>query len=147
MWPGHISLHGHLEGVSAPGTPQATLSGFHLRAVLGLDTLAGHQLGSQRLCDHKEGLLVSSSCVMASYCGTSGVCPGYRELYVVRSSPGTGALGSHSRSWYLDACLLGLMKLTGGLARDAQAAFLGAQCVCVGGGGVGWGVGSVAVRL
>lgn len=115
--------------------PQAT--GFsHLRAVLGLDTLLGYQLGSQRLSDHKAGHSLGLLC-NAPHCRTSCVGPGYRRLYIIRRQPeGMGHLaftGQAKRSQpadpsTLDACLLGLMKLREGLPEMPHAAFLGAQC-------------------
>lgn len=45
IWKGFLLwMHHKLQGLFS-----------HLRAVLGLDTLVGYQLGSQRLLDHKAG--------------------------------------------------------------------------------------------
>lgn len=67
----------------------------HLRPVLGLDTLAVHQLGSQKLLTTRQGPLWVSSSSNAPYCANSCVCPGYGEPRHQEAAPGNGALGSH----------------------------------------------------
>ena len=64
-----------------------------LRAVLGLDSLVGYQLGSQRLLDHRQVTLWVSCVMPPTHCRTSCVGPGYRRLYAIRrQSQGMGHL-------------------------------------------------------